>query len=147
MADPAPPGLATDVDGLVRGRLEIVRSGIELHVQGVVQATVIVACSRCLEVCREEVVIEVDEECTFGQIDDPAAYNDEFGRLPLLNGDELDLSELVRQLITIHTPPRVICDEDCAGLCAMCGQDLNKGPCRCNKPEDDPRWQGLRGLQ
>jgi uncharacterized protein len=53
---------------------------------------------------------------------------------------------MVREEFVLAAPAFVLCREDCPGLCAQCGSDLNEGPCAC-RPEPDPRWAVLRALQ
>ncbi len=94
-------------------------------------------------------VIEINEECALRDIDEPQAYQgtDTQGNpIPVLNGKEIDLSELVRQLLNLHLPPRSLCKPDCAGLCPNCGQDLNEGTCDCEARKGDPRLAPLRAL-
>ena len=57
----------------------------------------------------------------------------------------MDLDELVRADLLLELPTKVLCREDCKGLCPKCGKDLNFGPCDCKK-EIDPRWQALSDL-
>ncbi|MEI6499759.1 MAG: DUF177 domain-containing protein, partial [Armatimonadota bacterium] len=108
------------------------------------------ACSRCLAVFGETLEIEVSEDCALKQIDAPESYavnEDDLCQIPLLNGDDLDLSELVRQLIAMHLPTRPLCREQCPGLCVHCGKDLKTGPCHCQDDPIDPRWAGLGNLK
>ena len=74
--------------------------------------------------------------------------------LPAIDEDEvfpidghhlLDLTEAVRQRVLLDLPMATLCKEDCAGLCAQCGHDLNLGPCEC-KPEVDARLSILKTL-
>lgn len=57
----------------------------------------------------------------------------------------LDVDSLVSEDIYLSIPSRFLCKEDCRGLCAVCGKDLNEGPCSCVK-ETDPRWDALKSL-
>jgi uncharacterized protein len=57
-------------------------------------------------------------------------------------GRTLDLADQVWESLLVLLPARLLCREDCAGLCQSCGADLNEGPCSCTK-EGDPRWDVL----
>ena len=58
----------------------------------------------------------------------------------------LDLEELAVEQVMLELPMRVLCNDDCAGLCPRCGEDRNvEGACRC-EPEPDPRWSALGDL-
>ena len=65
--------------------------------------------------------------------------NDE---IVLLDGEELDADELLRDVFILAMDSKHLCSEDCKGLCPGCGADLNVEPCRC-KREVDPRLAGL----
>jgi len=56
---------------------------------------------------------------------------------------EVDLAEALRECAAVAYPQTTICREDCQGLCATCGADLNDGPCGCVEEPVDPRWSGL----
>ena len=52
----------------------------------------------------------------------------------------------VRDAVAEIVPHTIVCREDCAGLCAVCGADLNSAPCDCAPSATDARWDALRGL-
>jgi uncharacterized protein len=117
-------------------------------VQGSLYAQIAVPCIRCLEPATLEVDIDVEEtfaptvDMATGQLvtpeeDDRALWIDEH--------HILDLSEVLRQDLLLAIPVHVVCRDDCKGLCATCGQNLNEGDCEC-VAEIDPRWSALRGL-
>ena len=58
----------------------------------------------------------------------------------------LDLADFVTNEIRLGIPMKVLCREDCKGLCPKCGHDLNEGPCGCDLREEDPRLEVLRSL-
>ena len=59
----------------------------------------------------------------------------------------LDVDEQLLEMLELEFPSKLLCREDCAGLCPTCGKDLNDGPCGCDaKKEDDPRLAPLRDL-
>ena len=62
-------------------------------------------------------------------------------------GKEIDLSAAVREQILLQIPSSPLCREDCLGLCARCGKDLNEGECGCDRAVVDPRWAALKGIQ
>src|SRR6266480_5598526 len=62
-------------------------------------------------------------------------------------GKEIDLSAAVREQILLQIPSPPVCREDCPGLCAKCGKDLNEGECGCDRAVVDPRWAALKGIQ
>lgn len=62
-----------------------------------------------------------------------------------LDGNWLDLSDVLETCFILNTEAKFLCDENCAGLCPRCGKDLNEGPCACGK-EIDPRLAVLQQL-
>ncbi len=59
----------------------------------------------------------------------------------------IDITEDVRQTVLVAVPLKLLCREDCLGLCPHCGKDLNVGPCDCKPVEIDSRWEKLRALK
>jgi uncharacterized protein len=59
---------------------------------------------------------------------------------------EIDITGEIRDTVLLTLPMKVLCSEDCRGLCAGCGANLNSESCRCAAPPADPRWEALRKL-
>ena len=62
-----------------------------------------------------------------------------------LQGDAADRDEILTTVFVLNMETKFLCSEDCKGLCAVCGKNLNEGPCDC-KPEPDPRLAVLAQL-
>ena len=62
-----------------------------------------------------------------------------------LEGDSADLDDIVRTVFVLNLDSKLLCREDCKGLCCRCGRNLNDGPCACQK-ELDPRFAALKQL-
>ena len=62
-----------------------------------------------------------------------------------LEGDSADLDDIVRTVFVLNLDSKLLCKEDCQGLCCRCGKNLNDGPCSCQK-ELDPRFAALKQL-
>ena len=60
-----------------------------------------------------------------------------------LDGDQADLDDILTTAVVLNMDSKLLCSEDCKGLCPKCGADLNLGPCDC-KPEVDPRLAVLQ---
>ena len=67
-------------------------------------------------------------------------------QLSVFDGEAIDLDDLVREQILLTLPSRVLCEDDCKGLCPVCGSDRNIVSCQCETNEIDPRWKALREL-
>jgi uncharacterized protein len=97
-------------------------------------------CMRCLDPAAKELEIDARE------VDQPDDEADEL-RSPYLEGDEVDLRGWVRDALALALPTQIACREDCAGLCPVCGENLNADPEHAHEPEPDPRWSELSKLR
>ncbi|WP_040197469.1 YceD family protein [Candidatus Soleaferrea massiliensis] len=98
------------------------------------------ACDRCLE----DVVKDFDmafEHILVNELN--AAYSDDF---ILLEESKLDMDELAVSDILLELPLKILCRDDCKGLCPDCGQNLNEKECGCKHKQLDPRLQALQEL-
>lgn len=62
-------------------------------------------------------------------------------------GDEINLGGYLRETVAMSLPVKVLCREDCKGLCPHCGADLNLGTCSCRDDWVDPRFVALKGMK
>ncbi len=97
-------------------------------------------CMRCLERADREISIDARE------VDQPGGGQDLSS--PYVDGDELAVGAWTRDALALALPARIVCREECRGLCAVCGVNLNAaGPAHAHEPEPDPRWAALRELR
>jgi uncharacterized protein len=96
-------------------------------------------CMRCLEDAQRELSVDARE------VDQPGG-GEELSS-PYLDGEELDIKAWARDALALALPTQIVCREDCLGLCAVCGENLNEaGPDHAHEREPDPRWAALREL-
>lgn len=96
-------------------------------------------CIRCLQSATVPIRVAAKEY----QAESPDSEELE---MPYLADDRLDLSAWARDLIVLSLPPKILCREDCAGLCSGCGANLNLEPCTCEPTEADNRFAKLADL-
>jgi uncharacterized protein len=106
-------------------------------------------CSRCLA----PYAFEEDEDFSLLLYKRRAPSSEEIS----LNEEDLDVwfyddpevavAPIVEERIQIAVPMKPLCKDDCRGLCARCGRDLNEGPCDCTAEPIDARWDALRQLK
>jgi uncharacterized protein len=97
-------------------------------------------CYRCLEDAVLDIPIQAREyEAT-------APESDEM-RTPYVEDDKLDLSAWARDAVALALPDQILCREDCAGLCPVCGKNLNAEPHEHEKRATDERWAALAELK
>ena len=109
-----------------------------LLLEGVMDTDTVCICDRCGE--EFESATRLDLEAVIGENadeDDPDIFP--------LYGDEADLDEIISTLFILGMDTKMLCREDCKGLCPNCGKNLNYGPCECRK-EKDPRFAVLEQL-
>ncbi|WP_119072588.1 YceD family protein [Aggregatilinea lenta] len=123
----------------VRGPLRFSRNSRGILIQGDLEASVAAECSRCLTPTSVPVSVSLEE--LFAYPPDPEMdYSvDDTGIL--------DLAPLLREETILATPMVIVCHDDCAGLCPICGQNFNEGTCDCEQEEIDPRLEALRALK
>ena len=109
-----------------------------LHLRGTVTADLLCICDRCGQ--EFESVKETDVDAVIVQEE-----SEEYPEFFVLQGTVLDLQELLSTCLILDMETKFLCREDCKGLCARCGRNLNLGPCGCGK-EIDPRFQVLGQL-
>lgn len=117
----------------------IVNNAGALTLRGTLSAAMRCVCDRC--------AAEFDREVSY-PLDVPLASELQDEENPdyfLLEGDELDLEELLETVFILNMDTRFLCREDCKGLCSRCGKNLNEGPCDC-RTESDPRLAVLEQL-
>lgn len=127
------------VIGKITNSAGYMRLTLDAHIEYVA------ACSRCLcdvpgvfgftvekTVAPANVLESEDED----KLDDYAVIEDGF----------LDLDEMLLELLELDFPSKILCKEDCLGLCQKCGKDLNYGSCGCDHKEIDPRLAPLQKI-
>jgi uncharacterized protein len=126
----------------VAGRLEVSRtaSGYALHLTFAGQ--IAGPCMRCLEPASVPVAVEARE------VDQPGTDDEEL-RSPYVTEGELDLGAWAHDALVLALPQQLLCRDDCAGLCPVCGGSLNDASpgAHDHGREPDPRWAKLRELQ
>jgi len=122
-------GRVSDSGLTVTGKAVLVNRK-ELAVAMKVTGAMIYPCARCLEPTPYECDFEYDEVIGIGE-----------------EAEELDLLPCVEECLFINEPYRVLCKEDCKGLCPHCGANLNQTECQCeDEVVIDPRLEALKKL-
>ena len=111
---------------------------------GRIQLTLMVPCARCLERIPVPFDIEFEYELDLKKTEEERA--DELDEMDFLSGLEVDADKLAYNEILVNWPIRVLCKEDCQGICSHCGVNLNKGTCNCDTHELDPRMAAIRDI-
>ncbi len=110
-----------------------------------VQTKVTHQCDRCLDEFEEPLDLQFEFLIYMG---DGEVLSEEEDVLQISNDvQEVDLSERIREQLLLTIPMKILCREDCEGLCAGCGVALAEEACSCEKEVIDPRWAKLKELK
>ena len=112
-----------------------------LMMEGQVRTTIHGICDRCAGSFDREVTFPIDVVL----VTELANEENEDEWVFPLEGDSADLDDIVRTVFVLNLDSKLLCREDCKGICQRCGKNLNDGPCNCQK-ELDPRFAALKQL-
>ena len=124
-------------------RVEHIR-GKELLITAETRLSVMIPCDRCLEDVKREFELNCVKHVDVGLSD--AELTEELDESNFIDGYHLDVDKLLFHEILSSWPTKVLCREDCKGLCNVCGQNLNTGSCNCEDTGLDPRMSVVRDL-
>ncbi|MCR4617661.1 MAG: DUF177 domain-containing protein [Lachnospiraceae bacterium] len=119
------------VTNLEKGKVNI-SGNVKLSFEG--------QCDRCLKSTPVNLDISIDKNLASP---DYEAGDEEEDLYDYMDGYNLDSEELLQGEITVNWPVKILCREDCKGLCPVCGHDLNEGDCGCDTFVPDPRMAAI----
>jgi uncharacterized protein len=129
---------------------EIFKEDRRFRLAGRVQTVLGLTCSRCLEPFATPI------DAPFDLRYQPHTENAGEGEREIAEDDlttafyeheEIDLAQLMREQFYLSLPMKPLCRDDCRGLCAACGTNLNREVCACTSGWEDPRLAALRELR
>ena len=105
----------------IEGEITILGEGL-FQASGNIKAVCVTPCDCCLEEAEQALEITFSER--YSRLEDQQdVYT--------FTGDTIDLSQMVEENVLLHMPMRILCKEDCRGLCPLCGTNLNYNQCNC----------------
>lgn len=130
--------------------LSVVREFDHIRVQGSVGTTVSLSCSRCLgeytaEVSSSFTIFYIKAVST--QPEDEVELDEQDLISATYSGDEIDFTDEVAEQILLEIPYKPLCSEECNGLCASCGTDLNNSDCSCSSTAVSMAFSSLQELK
>ena len=115
---------------------------VKIELEG--EVTLSLPCDRCLREVAETVSFQTEWEVDFSQTDEERAAD--LDETNFIDGYDLDVDAFVCEEILLGFPMKVLCQEDCKGICKVCGANLNEGECGCDRTELDPRMSVIRDI-
>ncbi|MEI6157209.1 MAG: DUF177 domain-containing protein [Atribacterota bacterium] len=136
----------------VRVDATVTNCGSEILVEGIVETTLVLNCSCCLEPSIHELQIPFHlESRNLDRISRPSDFEAE-----ARDADEvqyyheedayINIDAGIRESLLANFPMKPLCRESCLGLCLKCGKNLNQGPCGCQTEDIDPRLAVLKNV-
>lgn len=116
----------------------------ELQITGKMSFQAVIPCSRCLTDVTTE--IDLDFERNADMKLSASDKIEELDEQNFIDGYNLDVDKLVYGEILMNWPVKVLCKEDCKGLCNTCGANLNLQTCGCDSTDLDPRMARIRDI-
>lgn len=160
-------GLTAD-DALLPGplavSLDLTRIEGLVAVTGVLEGTIVRECVRCLKEYEDPLAFSVRAAFTpepksaprHPKRIDPRKARAEVVETELeeepddqyhYQGNQLELAPMLREHVILSAPMQPICSDDCLGLCAQCGKNLNEGPCQCAAEPPVPTFRVVQGIK
>lgn len=138
------------IDTPVQANLAIYKAGDKYVLDGTLQGGLQVICDRCVEAYHWELKTAFR---VFLALPPPAADQaevellDQDMEVDFIQGEEIDLGEIIREQIYLSLPMKSLCKDECKGLCPVCGGNLNRGSCGCPREQGHPAFLRLRNLK
>ncbi len=116
--------------------LSMIGSG-KLHITFDTCSTIVGSCDRCLTEVSFDIPVSIDEtvEVSEGQV----VVDEEIGPYSFIDGEDIDVDELILNEILLNFPAKILCQDDCKGICPVCGKNRNDESCDCDDTVLDPR--------
>ena len=115
-----------------------------LVLSGEAEFTLMIPCDRCLEPVEVPFQLSIERTLDMNLTDEERIAN--LDEQPYLQGYNLDVDQLVRDELLLNLPMKVLCDEDCKGICNRCGANLNHETCDCDRSSLDPRMSVIQDI-
>lgn len=115
-----------------------------LLISGETDVKIAIPCDRCLEEVSVDIHLVIDRKYLLGERlleEDSDAEDTDY-----MTGSNLDVDKLVYDEILVNWPMKVLCREDCKGICKKCGTNLNYKTCSCDRTEPDPRMAAIQDV-
>ena len=126
-------------------KVELAKRRRQLFLTAHVKTSGRFTCDRCLEDFDTD--LELDYRMTYVyEMNDAEGLDQDEVTVIHASTNVIDIADDVRDYILLTVPMKLLCKDDCAGLCRKCGKNLNHGPCSCPADDVDPRWEKLKQI-
>lgn len=129
------------------GKHQIIK---DIRVKGNLATSLEMSCARCLEPIVQNLSRDFDLLYRPLGADagrDEMSVTDAEAEISYYEGEGIALEDVLREQVLLAVPVKVICREDCKGLCPHCGKNLNLEQCSCATEQEEPRWAALKEIR
>ena len=112
--------------------------------EGMMSLKLDMPCDRCLQ--SVEVPVSVSFAHEIAAPSEEKVQSEEEEEQCFMSGYELDVDALMNNEILINMPVKVLCKEECKGICPVCGKNQNEGECGCDTFVPDPRMAAIKDI-
>ena len=137
--------LGESFPGVVTIDVQVEKTGHQLALNGTVKTVGAFECDRCVARFTRPLVGRYRMHYLQDGTDAKGLDPSEVQAIPA-GQSIIDIRDDVRQTVLLSVPLKVLCREDCKGLCPKCGGNLNERQCNCRDTAVDSRWDKLRSL-
>jgi len=138
----------------IKTALRAIRIGDMIEVTGRIDTQIRLPCGRCLE--EYEIPLKSRVDLTYVQRIPDAPEDEPLEEIELkaadmglthFQGENIDLRDGIQEQVILAIPIKALCRENCKGLCASCGHDLNEGDCGCGRQPTNDKFAVLKNLK
>ena len=144
-SEPPEIGLESNFRNPVEVDAVVDKTPRQLFLRVKVQTSACFACDRCTEEFERPISIGYNMFYVYSD-QETGKYPPDEVQVIGIDTVYIDLTEDVRQMVLVSIPLKLLCKEDCQGLCRHCGMNLNDQRCSCRDETLDPRWESLNQL-
>ena len=130
-------------------QLSLTNNGVgKAKIEGTVKLIFDTSCDRCLTEVPTILTLEFEREVTSPDIttDSSEEEDREDDSIGFMEGYQLNVETFVYNEILLNWPLKILCKDDCKGICKVCGQNLNEGECGCDSFVPDPRMAAIQDI-
>jgi uncharacterized protein len=129
------------------GKHQVVK---DIRLQGELSTSLELPCARCIEPVVQKVARSFD--LLYRPLGTDAGHEelsvtDAEAEIGYYQGEGVLLEDALREQVLLSVPLKVLCRDDCKGLCPSCGKNRNAEACTCDQSVEDPRWEALKGIR
>ena len=122
----------------------------DIRLRGSLATSIETPCARCVDPVQYDVKSDFDllyRPINADSHPEEASISEAETEISFYQGEGIELEDVLKEQVLLSLPAKMLCREDCKGLCPQCGKNLNQGSCQCETKISDLRWAALEGIK